>query len=268
VSNIRDAYAISSTGLVVGYGGRPVVSEITLSVERGMTLALVGMNGSGKTTLLRTLAGLLPTVAGTVEVMGARPGKNPRHIAYLSQFHSSELILPLRVHDVVRTARYSVLGLLSRSTLADERLVRAAMERMGVDSLRDESLNTLSGGQRQRVFLAQALARDAELLLLDEPEANLDAAGRETYRQTVRELTGRGRTVVLCTHDVEEAEACDQAMLLANRVVAYGAGCAVLTPETLLSTFGLTARVVDGRVVVLEREHRRECGEEHVRQPH
>ncbi len=226
-----------------------------------MTLALVGMNGSGKTTLLKTLAGLLPALSGAVEVLGARPGQIPKRVAYLSQFHSSEMILPLRVHDVVRTARYSALGLLARSSPEDERLVRTAMEQMGIDNLRDESLKVLSGGQRQRVFLAQALARDAELLLLDEPEANLDASGQETYRQTVHDLTRRGRTVVVCTHDVEEAEGCDQAMLLAHRVVAYGVGRVVLTPETLLSTFGLTARVADGRVVVLEREHRQERGE-------
>jgi ABC-type Mn2+/Zn2+ transport system ATPase subunit len=226
-----------------------------------MTLALVGINGSGKSTLLKTIAGLLPPVAGSMSVFGERPGRFPTRVAYLGQFHPSEMILPLRVIDVVRMARFSSLGLLRWAGSADERRVRAAMEVMGVEALEDAPLKALSGGQRQRVFLAQALARDAELLLLDEPQTNLDAAGREVYKRVVREATQKGQTLVICTHDIAEASDSDRAMLLARRVVAYGAGCAVLTPDTLLSTFGLTAKLTDGQVTVVEREHRRECRE-------
>lgn len=247
--------------LSVGYGRKAVVEGIELELGRGATLALVGANGSGKSTLLKTMAGLLPALAGSMKVFGGRPGRNPSRVAYLGQFHSNQLMLPLRALDVVRMARYPTLGLMRRATAEDERMVREAMERMGIGGLAREPLSGLSGGQRQRVHIAQALARGAELLLLDEPEANLDAESKETLLSAVRAAVQAGGTVVIATHDIKEASRCDQAMLLAQRVVAYGPGCSVLTPDTLLSTFGVTARMEEGRVVVVEREHRHECGE-------
>jgi ABC-type Mn2+/Zn2+ transport system ATPase subunit len=258
-NNGGGASVIKSADLEVGYGKRAVVSHIGFSLARGETLALVGVNGSGKSTLLNTITGLLPALSGSVEVFGSRPGKFPKRVAYVSQFHSSELILPLRIIDVVRMARFPSLGLLTRPSQRDERLVWEAMETMGVIDLANEPLNALSGGQRQRVFLAQALAHEAELLLLDEPDANLDAEGKEKYRGFLREASARGCSSVIATHDIQEASSCDWAMLLAQRVVAYGPGCAVLTPETLLSTFGVVARIEHGNVVVVEREHGHEC---------
>lgn len=247
--------------LSVGYERRAVVPGIQLDLARGATLVLIGMNGSGKSTLLKTIAGLLPTVSGSLRVFGEPPGRFPSRLAYLSQFHAADLILPLRAVDVVRMARFSALGLLGRATARDERYVREAMERMGVADLASEPLRALSGGQRQRIFLAQALARDAELLLLDEPETNLDSEGKHAYRAILRDYKAKGRTVVVATHDIAEAADCDWTMLLAHRVVAYGQGGAVLTPDALLSTFGMTAKLEEGKVVVVEREHGHECEE-------
>jgi ABC-type Mn2+/Zn2+ transport system ATPase subunit len=252
---------LSAARLAIGYARHPVVSEIAFTLSGGSTLALVGVNGSGKSTLLKTIAGLLPPVVGELAVFGERPGRAPVRVAYLSQFHSHDTMLPLRVVDIVRMARFSSLGLLGRAGADDEQLVRRSMERMGVDGLSGAPLSSLSGGQRQRVFIAQALARDADLLLMDEPETNLDAEGKQRYEEAVRDVTGRGGAVVIATHDIKEATRCDWAMLLAQRVVAYGPGCSVLTPEALLSTFGITARMEEGRVVVVEREHGHECGE-------
>ena len=252
---------VIARNLSIGYERRAVVPGIELELGAGSTLALVGMNGSGKTTLLKTLAGLLPPVSGTLRVFGGLPGQYPSRVAYLNQFHNPDLILPLRTVDVVRMARFSALGLLGRATKRDETFVRDAMERMGVAELAGEPLRALSGGQRQRVFLAQALARDAELLLLDEPEANLDAEGKEIYRNAAREYRAKGRSLIVATHDITEASSCDWTMLLARRVVAYSRGSAALTPDALLSTFGVTARLEEGKVVVVEREHGHDCGD-------
>lgn len=247
--------AIKAEALVVGYDGEAVVSDIRIELERGGILALVGSNGSGKTTLLRTLAGLLPKLSGALDLLGNGSDARPGQLSYLGQFHPTSFMLPLRVIDVVRMARFANRGLFGRLTDEDERVVQAMIERMGIQDLIREPLNALSGGQRQRVFLAQAFAREADLILMDEPAANLDAPGRETYRRLVHEAASKGCSVVVATHDIDEAAEYDQTMLLAHRVVAYGPAEDILTPETLLSTFGIVGRFREGKVVVIEREH-------------
>jgi ABC-type Mn2+/Zn2+ transport system ATPase subunit len=252
---------LSCSGLSVGYGAEPVVDGIGLELEPGATLALVGVNGSGKSTFLKTIVGLLRPLKGGITVLGGEPGRSPARIAFLTQFHKSESILPFRALDIVRMARFSSLGLLGRPRQRDEDLVREAMETMGVRELANEPLHSLSGGQRQRVFLAQALARDAELLLLDEPTTNLDASGTASYQAALKAAVRAGRTAVIATHDIEDASACDFALLLARRVVAFGPGSLVLTPKSLLETFGVAIRVADKDVVIAERSHRHESGE-------
>jgi ABC-type Mn2+/Zn2+ transport system ATPase subunit len=126
---------------------------------------------------------------------------------------------------------------------------------MGILQLAEKPLNALSGGQRQRVFLAYILARQADLILLDEPTSNLDVPGMAIYNRLITQLLGQGAALVIATHNIKEAACCDYAMLLAQRVVVYGPGATVLTPETLLATFGIIARFEDGRIVVVEKEH-------------
>ncbi|HSP20457.1 MAG TPA: ABC transporter ATP-binding protein, partial [Myxococcaceae bacterium] len=135
-----------------------MIAGLDFALERGRTLALVGANGSGKTTLLKTMASLLAPVSGELRVLGGAPGAFPARVAYLGQFHPTGFILPLRAIDVVRMARFALLGLLRRASRQDERAVEQAMEVMGVWDLRNEPLDVLSGGQRQRVLIAQALA--------------------------------------------------------------------------------------------------------------
>ena len=256
--------AVEVCRLSVGYGGETVVADIGFKLDRGKVLALIGSNGSGKTTLLKTIAGLLPPISGKIEVLGGAPLAKPSQVAYMGQFHPSSFMLPLRAIDVVRMARFASHGLLGRMTNKDERAVREAMERMGVLALAMESLNTLSGGQRQRVFLAQAFARDADLILLDEPAANLDTPACDTYRRLVRQLAAEGRSVIVATHDIGEAADYDWTMMLAHRVVAYGHVDEILTPKTLLATFGIAGCYKEGRLIIVEREHGRdECGESH-----
>ena len=233
---------IEARGLAVGYGGVALVPGIDLAVAARSSLALVGTNGSGKSTLLRTFVGLLPVVGGTLEVLGTRPGGAPRRLAYVGQFHASGFVLPLRAVDVVRMGRYPDLGLFGRMRSEDHDLVAAAMARMGVAGLARSPLGSLSGGQQQRVYLAQALARRADLIILDEPTSGLDAGGRELYLQAFAAELARGAAIVTATHDISEAVEYDQVMLLARRVVALGPGAEVLTADRLLDTFGILLR--------------------------
>jgi len=231
--------AIRARGLAVGYRSDVVVRDIDVNVRRGGSLALVGTNGSGKSTLIKTLVGLIPAAAGSVEILGHEPGKIPRRIAYHSQFHSSGYILPIRVIDVVRMGRYPALGLTGRMGPRDHELVEEGMARMGIARLARIPMSSLSGGQLQRVYLAQVLARQADLIVLDEPTAGIDAGGRELYLDAFAAELRRGTAIVTATHDIAEAVEYDQVMLLARRVIALGPGREVLTPDQLMETFGI-----------------------------
>jgi ABC-type Mn2+/Zn2+ transport system ATPase subunit len=252
--------AIAAQALSVGYGREAIVSGLDFVLKRGEKLALVGSNGSGKSTLLKTIAGLIRPLSGTLSVLGSEPLAEPARVAYLGQFHPAGMSLPLRAIDIVRMARFARHGLFGRLDEADEEAVLESIEAMGVGDLADLPLNRLSGGQKQRVFIAQALARKADLLLFDEPASSLDAPSIETYRRLADEAAAAGAAVVIATHDIDEASACDKTMLLAQRVVAYGPSDAVLTPEYLLSTFGIVGRYREGRIVAIDREHG--CGDE------
>ena len=251
--------SISAQRLSVGYGRELVVEGIDLDVRAGGSVALVGTNGSGKSTLIKTLVGLLPVAGGSLEVLDRPPGASPRRTAYHSQFHNSGYILPIRVIDVVRMARYPALGLTGRMSDEDHQLVAESMERMGISHLTREPMRSLSGGQLQRVYLAQVLARRADLIVLDEPTAGIDAGGRELYLKAFAEELGRGATIVTATHDISEAVEYEQVLLLARRVVALGAGRDVLTPDQLMETFGIVIKDPHsyhaGRFTVAEVSH-------------
>lgn len=251
--------AIEARGLAVGYRGEVVVPGIDLRVGRGTSLALVGTNGSGKSTLIRTLVGLTPLVRGELSVLGRPPGTSPMRVAYLSQFHASGMILPIRAIDVVRMARYPRLGLTGRADAADRELVEWALEHMDIVDLRGKPMRNLSGGQRQRVYLAKVLAQRADLIVLDEPTAGLDAGGRERYLRAFADELDRGAALVTATHDIGEAVEYDQVLLLARRVVALGPGADVLTPDRLMETFGILIQDPHeehlGRFTIAERTH-------------
>jgi ABC-type Mn2+/Zn2+ transport system ATPase subunit len=206
--------AVRARDLAVGHGGWPVVEGIDLDLPAGRALALVGTNGSGKSTLLKTLIGLLPAIDGSLEVLGGPPGTTPRRVGYLAQLHATGGPLPLQARDVVLMGRYPRRGLLGRITRADRDVVATSLDRVGMADLASAPLFALSGGQRQRVHLAQVLAREADLLVLDEPTAGLDADSTARYRQVMREELDRGAAVVVATHDLDDALTCDQAIRL------------------------------------------------------
>lgn len=251
------AVVLRAKGLVVGYTNEPIVAGITVTLCGGESLALVGINGSGKSTLLHTIVGLLAPLGGALTLFGQAPGTTPRRMAYLGQTRASSFMLPLRAGDVVQMGCYPRRGLFGRITAEDRALVHDAMATMGVAELADAPLRTLSGGQQQRVYLAQVLAQRADLLVLDEPTAGLDAGGREIYLQAMEAELARGAALITATHDIQEAAACTQALLLARRVVALGPGHAVLTPEALLETFGVAITLTDRQrgVTVVTQEH-------------
>ncbi|HSW57508.1 MAG TPA: metal ABC transporter ATP-binding protein [Dehalococcoidales bacterium] len=247
---------VSVKDLSIGYQDETIVSGISFELHQGEAIALIGTNGSGKSTLLKTIVQLLKPLSGHISVFGQPPGANPKRIAYLSQFHKSGFILPLRALDVVRMGRFPKLGLVGRHGKEDDEIVNLSMQRMGIEKLAGIPLHFLSGGQQQRTYLAQVLAHRADLLVLDEPTTGLDAGGRELYLKAIYDELSRGTSVVLATHDIQdEASLCHNVMLLARRVVAYGPPHDVITPEALLETFGIVITGEKRRLSVIETHH-------------
>ncbi len=255
--------AVRAEGLAVGYDGRAVVEGLGIALAPGETLAVLGTNGSGKSTLVKTLVGLLPPVAGAATVLGGAPGASPRRVAYLGQVAPSGFVLPLRAADVVAMGRLPARGLLGRMRADDRRIVAESLGRMGAAHLADAPLETLSGGQRQRVHIAQALAWQADLIVLDEPTAGLDVAGRDLLGHALERERARGAAVVMCTHDISDALEADRALLLSRRVVANGPPADVLTREAVLETFGLVvAELPGGQELAMDPTHRHD-GHDH-----
>ncbi|WP_017586070.1 zinc ABC transporter ATP-binding protein AztA [Nocardiopsis ganjiahuensis] len=194
--------------LYAGYGGTDVLRGVTAEIPEGAVTALVGANGAGKSTLLGVLAGTLTPRAGTVSPeRGARP-------AFVVQRSSVPDALPLTVRATVAMGRWAHRGLWRPLTRRDRAVIARCMERAGVADLADRRLGELSGGQRQRALIAQGLAQEADLLLLDEPSAGLDREARERIRETVAEVAAEGVTVVHATHFAEEARDADHVLRL------------------------------------------------------
>ena len=231
---------ISADHLCVGYGKHPVVEGVMLEMHPGELLVLIGTNGSGKSTLLKTLAGLIQPVHGDLHVLGQHAGQLPTRVAYLPQHPVSSHTLPLQVRDVVTMGRFAHLGLFKRTSSSDRTIVSSAMQRTGIDEQANKPIRDLSGGQQQRTHLAQVLAREAEILLLDEPTAGLDINGRKLVTELIAAERARGVTVVMATHELADAEQATSVMLLAQRVVSMGPPQEALRDEYLRECFGFT----------------------------
>jgi manganese transport system ATP-binding protein len=232
--------AVEGRGITIAYGGRIALRECDVAVPLGAVTALVGPNGSGKSSLLSAIAGLVPLTSGALTVLGRRPGQNglAARVAYVLQSTPANESLPVTVREVVTMARFARRGLFGRLTAADRRIVDEALEQLEVANLADRHLRELSGGQRQRVLVAQGLAQDADLLLLDEPVTGLDLTSRERILTVVEQVRDSGGSVVVATHDLGDAERADHVMLLAGCVIAAGAPAEVITTEHLRRAYG------------------------------
>ena len=188
--------SISADQLGVGYSKFPVVENVSVSLEPGALLVLIGTNGSGKSTILKTMAGLLRPIKGYLEILGQPSGMLPKRVAYLPQHPISTHTLPLRVRDVVAMGRFAHLGLFRRTSQHDQNIVIDAMKRTGIETQANEPIRDLSGGQQQRTHLAQVLTRQAEILLLDEPFGHLDANLRTRLTQHLIHLREEENTTI------------------------------------------------------------------------
>ncbi|MDG2111878.1 MAG: zinc ABC transporter ATP-binding protein AztA [Actinomycetota bacterium] len=239
--------AIIVEHLEVRYGTTVALARVDLTVPAGSSLAVIGPNGSGKSTLLAALAGTVEPSAGSTNVAGPAP-------ALVLQSTDVDRSLPITVRETISLARYPTLGLFRRFRSVDRDAVDRALNRLAIEDLASRQLHELSGGQRQRVLVAQGLAQESDVLLLDEPVNGLDLVSRAVILDVVDEELASGRTVVMTTHNLDDAQRCHQVVLLDTTLVAVGPPEAVRTEEHLRRAFsGQFIRV--GDKVILDDPH-------------
>ncbi|MGW0819904.1 anchored repeat-type ABC transporter ATP-binding subunit [Streptomyces sp. NPDC002845] len=221
-------------GVSVVLGGRPALTDASLTVDTGELVGLIGPNGAGKTTLLRAVLGLVPLASGAARCESAP-------IGYVPQRHEFAWDFPIDIAGAVLTGRTRSIGWLRRARAADREAVDRALELTGLAELRRRPIGELSGGQRQRVLVARALAAEPQLLLLDEPFTGVDVPTQELLNDLFRRLTGEeGKALLMTTHDLAAAaRTCDRVVLINRTVVAEGGPELLADPEQMLKAFGL-----------------------------
>jgi ABC-type Mn2+/Zn2+ transport system ATPase subunit len=249
--------AVELVDVGVGYGRITVLRSISLEVDRGELLGIVGPSGAGKSTLLRLLTGQADRHRGRVEVLGVpvRDGRAPRGVGYVPQLEHIDWDFPLTAEQVVLLGDSASSRRVPWFSRRERSAARELLDRLGLGGLHRRPIRELSGGQQQRMFLARALHRRCELLLLDEPTSGVDLATRRDVLAVLRQLHAEGLTILLTTHDLNFVAAhLPRVVCLNGLVAADGAPGEVLTSETLELTYGAPMRVIEdrGRVVVVD----------------
>ncbi len=226
-------------GLTVTYGQKPAVFSVDMTVKPSEMTAIIGPNGAGKSTMLKAALGVIPSVSGRVHVFGKPLAQQRARVAYVPQRASVDWDFPTRVIDVVLMGLYRQVGLLGRIRGQHRSAAVECLNRVGMADFADRQIGQLSGGQQQRVFLARALAQDADLYLLDEPFAGVDAATEKAIISVLKSLRDQGKTVVVVHHDLATVtEYFDNVFLINTRKVAEGDVATTFNTASLQSAYG------------------------------
>lgn len=225
-----------------GYDQTPVLEDVSLDIAAKELVCVVGPNGGGKTTLLKLVLGLLSPNSGTVRVFGGDPKQSRGRLGYVPQYQKFDATFPVRVRDVVLMGRIRSGWPICRYSHADRDAASRALAEVSLSAFVDRPFSALSGGQRQRVLIARALASEPELLLLDEPTANLDVRVEHELNELLNRLRER-MTVVVVTHDLGFVSSYVHRVVCVNRHVAVHP-TSVLDDEAVRALYGGEFRVV------------------------
>ncbi|MEN9555421.1 MAG: High-affinity zinc uptake system ATP-binding protein ZnuC [Planctomycetota bacterium] len=237
---------LSVQDLTVAWHRKPVIWDVQFDVAPGQLVGIIGPNGAGKSTLLKAIMDLVPRTSGRIEIFGGPWKQNRQRVGYVPQRESVDWDFPVSVLDVVTMGLYGRLGWFRPVRKQHREAAQRALERVGMGALAGRQISQLSGGQQQRTFLARALVQDADLYLMDEPFAAVDAATEQAIVEILREMRAAGKTAVVIHHDLHTVtDYFDSVVLLNMRVVAQGATSDVFTRENLERTYG-------GRLTLLE----------------
>lgn len=234
-----DNPAIEIHNLTVSYHRKPVLWDVDATIPQGSLAGIIGPNGAGKSTLIKSMMGLVPVTGGYTLLFNKPLDDVRKRVSYVPQRESVDWDFPASALDVVLMGRYGNLGLFRRPRAADHEVAMQCLRKVGMESFAARQISQLSGGQQQRVFLARALAQDADVYLMDEPFAGIDAATEAAVVQLLFEMKERGKTVVVVHHDLQSAvEYFDWILLLNMRLVASGPTEKVFTQELLQQAYG------------------------------
>jgi manganese/iron transport system ATP-binding protein len=227
------------------YNGNVALENVTFQLQQGERVAVIGPNGAGKSTLFNVISGVLRPARGQVDIYGFGPDEHIC-IAYVPQRNQVDWRFPVNVADVVMMGRIGRLGLFRWPKRKDWQLVEQALELVGMVDLAKRQIGELSGGQQQRAFIARALAQEAELMLMDEPLSGLDVRSQEDIFTILEKLRERDVTVMVATHDLNQAaERFDRLMLLNRRIIGFGTATEIFTPTLLNRAYSGSMRLIE-----------------------
>jgi len=244
---------LSVSELGYRFGNINALLGISFQVSTSERLAVVGPNGAGKSTLFKIIAGVLKPTQGQVQIYGYEP-KGHICIAYVPQRNLVDWSFPVNVADVVMMGRVSKIGPLRWPTHKDWGIVQRSLELVEMEGFAKRQINELSGGQQQRIFIAQALAQEAELILMDEPFTGLDFNTQQDIFRILDILREKKVTVLVAMHDLKLAsERFDRVLLLNKHQIGYGLPKEVFIPENLSQAYGNHLRMLttkEGTLVI------------------
>lgn len=246
----HDQPVLDVSHLIFRYNGLAALDNVTFHLHEGERVAIVGPNGAGKSTLIKVVAGVLQPTSGEVNIYGTRPNRHVC-IGYIPQRNHVDWNFPVTVADVVMMGRSAKLGPFSWPHKKDWEMVNHALETVEIRDLAARQISQLSGGQQQRMFIARALAQESELMLMDEPLTGLDAPAQEGILELLDRLKQEKVTVMVATHDLDQAAShFDRIMLLNRRLIAFGEPGQVLQTNNLIRAYGGRLRALDGEQVI------------------
>ncbi len=230
--------AIEIHDISTTYNHRPVLWGIDTNIPANSLTAIVGPNGAGKSTLLKTMMGLISSSSGFTHFFGKNIDEMRNSVSYMPQREAVDWDFPITVYDVVLMGTYGKLGLFKRPRAAEKDRAKHALEMVGMEDFSKRQISELSGGQQQRVFFARSLAQDADIYLMDEPFAGVDATTEETLLQLLITMKKEGKTIVVVHHDIQSViKYFDNVLLLNLRLIASGHPKEILTDELLHSAY-------------------------------
>ncbi|MFD2670691.1 metal ABC transporter ATP-binding protein [Marinicrinis sediminis] len=239
---------LSVKNISVAYQKKPVLRDVSFQIPEGKLIGIIGPNGAGKSTLIKAILGLIPKLAGDVNIYGQPYKQQRKMVGYVPQRESVDWDFPTNALDVVMMGRYGHLGWFKRPGKKEKEMAMNALEKVGMESYADRQISQLSGGQQQRIFLARALAQDARLYFMDEPFVGVDAATEKAIISLLNELKNQGKTVLVVHHDLATVEEYfDWVMLLNEKLIEIGPTEDVFTKELLKETYGGKLAILDDK---------------------